>query len=111
MSDTDPKDPNREGDDEEFLKKILPESGSPDVSVLSGVFLGRGAGKTYRLYTALDLSQYLDIPKDKVLGIKRRPTGQVLVWVPKDLRVQMVASQSMTAEFLRGSIQAAYLTR
>jgi hypothetical protein len=110
VSDKDPKDPNG-ADDDEFLKGILPESGSPNVSVLSGVFLGSGTGDTYRLYTALDLSQYFEIPKDKVLGIKRRPAGQVLVWVPKDLRVHMVASQSMTAEFLRGSIQAAYLAR
>jgi hypothetical protein len=106
----DPKDPSRQSDDE-FLKGILPPSGSPDVTVLTGVFLGRGTGESHRLYTALDLSQFFEIPKDKILGIKRSPAVQVLVWVPKDVRVQIVASRSMTAEFLRGSIQAAFVTR
>ena len=99
-------------EDDEFLKKILPESGSPEVSVLTGVFLGRGTDKnTLRLYTAMNLSTYFQVPKDKVLAIKRMPEGQVMIWVPRDLNVQVITSQSMPAEFLKGSIQAAFMSR
>jgi hypothetical protein len=105
-----PADPNME--DDEFLRRIMPEAGSPDVTVLAGVFLGRGADNNLlRLYTTLSLSSYYQLPNDKVLGIKRRPDGQVLVWVPRDLKVQIVSSQSMTAELLNGSIQSAFMNR
>jgi hypothetical protein len=99
-------------DDEELLKRIAPEGGSADASVLSGVFLGRGTEENVlRLYTAMDLSQYFQIPQDKVLAVKRMPQGQVLVWVPRDLKVQVITSQTMPAEFLRGSIQSAFVSR
>jgi len=112
MSEMDQDKARQDMDDDELLKRIVPEPGAPDVVVLTGVFLGRGGEtNTLRLYTAMDLSQYFQLPKDKVLGVKRMPQGQVLVWVPRDLRVQLVASQTLPAEFLRGSIQSAYMSR
>jgi hypothetical protein len=99
-------------EDEEFLGRIMSEGGNPNVTVLGGVFLGRGAeGNSLRLYTTLSLSSYYQLPKDQVLGIKRRPDGQVFVWVPSDLKVQIVSTQSMTAELLNGSIQSAFMNR
>jgi hypothetical protein len=111
MSDITPR-AQQDTDDDELLKKIAPDGGNPNAVVLTGVFLGRGVdANTMRLYTAMDLSQYFQLPKDKVLAVKRMPQGQVIVWVPRDLKVQLVASQTMTAEFLKGSIQSAYISR
>jgi hypothetical protein len=112
MSEMDQDKARQDMGDDELLKGIVVEPGNPDVVVLTGVFLGRGVeANMLRLYTAMDLSQYFQLPKDKVLGVKRMPQGQVLVWVPRDLRVQLVASQTMAAEFLKGSIQSAYISR
>lgn len=112
MSETDLDKAMQEMGDDELLKKISPESGNPNAIVLTGIFLGRGVeANTVRLYTAMDLSQYFQLPKDKVLGVKRMPQGQVLVWVPRDVKVQVVHSHTNTAEFLKGSIQSAYISR
>ena len=99
-------------DDDEFLRQLLPDPGNPELTVLSGVFFGKGTDEnTVRLYTTYNLSQYFQLPQDKVLGAKRLPGGRVVIWVPHDVRVQLTTSQTMTAEFLKGSLQAAYLSR
>lgn len=100
-------------DDDELLAQLLPESGSPELTVLTGTFLGRGPEEenALRLYTTMDLSQYFRLPADEVRGVKRLPGGRILVWVPRELRVNLVTSRTASAEFLKGSLQAAYLSR
>jgi hypothetical protein len=95
--------------EDELIKKLVPDPDSPDVNVLVGVLVGRGRdANTLRLYTTLQLNQFLELPADRILGVKRFPNGQVAVWVPGDLKIQVTTTTTVSGEYLRGSIQAAY---
>jgi hypothetical protein len=96
----------------DLLNRLVPDPSNPDVNVLTGVFLGRAEDdRSARLYTTVRLTQYFQLPKDKILGVKRFPTGQLAVWIPGDLRVQVVTSNSFSGDFLKGNIQAAFAKR
>ncbi len=107
----DEKDPNYLEEDE-FLDQLLPDLDRPDVNPLVGVFVGKGASaNTIRLYTTLTLDRYFQLPRDKVLGIKRYPSGRVVLGVPADLRVQVVTSDAVPGDFLKGATQSALSRR
>ena len=107
----DEKDPSYLEDDE-LLDQLLPDLDRSDVNPLAGVFVGKGASaNTIRLYTTLTLDQYFQLPRDKVLGIKRYPSGRVVLWVPTDLRVQLVKSDTLPGDFLKGATQSALSRR
>lgn len=96
-------------EEDDFIKRVLPDMDNPDLNVLSGMFLGKGADeKNVRLYTTLELNQYFQIPKDKILGLKRFPSGRIAIWIPGDLRLQLITSSTLSGDFLKGGIQSAY---
>jgi hypothetical protein len=107
------EDSTRKGlEEDDLINKLIPDPNNPDVSVLVGAFLGRGTDeKSIRLYTTVRLDQYFQVPKDKVLGVKRFSSGQIAVWIPGDLRVQAVTSSTLSGDFLKGSIQSAFSMR
>jgi hypothetical protein len=95
--------------EDELLKKLVPDPGSPNVNVLMGVLVGRGPDrKTLRIYTTLQLNQFVEVPADRILGVKRFPMGQIAVWIPSDLDVQVTTTNTVSGEFLKGSIQAGH---
>jgi len=110
MADKDPTKSDPEATD--LINQLVPDPSNPDVNVLTGVFLGRGEDdKMVRVYTSVRLTEYFQIPKAKILGVKRFPTGQLAVWIPGDLRVQAVTSNAFSGDFLKGNIQAAFARR
>ena len=77
--------------------------------MLVGTLIGRGPDrKTLRVYTTLQLNQFCEIPADRILGVKRFPMGQIAVWIPGDLDVQVTTTNTLSGEFLKGSIQSSY---
>ena len=99
-------------EDDELINKLLPDPNNPDLNVLTGFFIGRGTDdKSVRVYTNMRLTQYFLIPKEKVLGVKHFPSGQLAVWIPGDLKVQLVSSNTISGDFLKGGIQSAYARR
>ena len=99
-------------EEDDLINNLIPDPDSPDVNVLVGAFLGRGSDeKSIRVYTTVRLDAYFQVPKDKVLGVKRFATGQIAVWIPADLKLQAVASCSLSGDFLKGSIQSAFSGR
>jgi hypothetical protein len=99
-------------EEDDLIKQLIPDPNNPDVNVLVGAFLGRGTDeKTIRLYTTLKLDQYFQLPKDKVLGVKRFSTGEIVVWIPGDLRVLATTSNTLSGDFLKGSIQSSFSRR
>ena len=76
--------------EDDLIKQLIPDPNSPDVNVLMGILIGRGRdAKTLRVYTTLQLNQFFEIPTDRILGVKRFPLGQIVVWIPGDLKVQL----------------------
>jgi hypothetical protein len=105
-------DLERELKDDGLVDRLVPDPGNPDVTVLRSTFIGKGTrDDVLRIYTSMDFSEYFEVPKDKVLGAKRYPSGRLIVWLPSDVQVRMTRSKSMSAEYLKGSIQASYLRR
>ncbi len=94
-------------DEDDLIEHLVPDLDHPDVLPISGVFIGKGStAETIRLYTTIQLNQYFQVPRDKVLGVKRFASGVVVIWVPADLRVQLLHSDTLSGDFLKGSIQA-----
>jgi hypothetical protein len=95
--------------DDELLKRLLPDPDSPNVNVLMGMLIGRGRDdSTLRVYTTLQLNQFVEVPADRILGVKHLPMGQIAVWIPGDLDVRVTTTSTLSGEFLSGSIQAAH---
>jgi hypothetical protein len=95
--------------DDELVERLLPDPDSPNVNVLMGMLIGRGRDdSTLRVYTTLQLDQFIEVPADRILGVKRLPTGQIAVWIPGDLDVRVTTTSTLSGEFLKGSIQAAH---
>jgi hypothetical protein len=93
--------------DDELIGRLLPDPSSPNVNVLTGALVGRGPdGSTLRVYTTLQLNQFVEVPVDRILGVKRFPMGQIAVWIPGDLDVTVTTTNTVSGEFLKGSIQA-----
>jgi hypothetical protein len=112
MSNDDRDKPKKELEDDDLLDRLMPDPNNPDLNVLVGVFLGRAPdAKSARLYTSLRLNQYFQVPRDKVLGAKRFPSGRIAIWIPGDLRAQLVTSNSLPGDFLKGGIQSAFRGR
>ena len=94
-------------EDEELIERLVPEVDNPSATPIRGVFVGKGSSdETLRVYTTVELNRYLEVPRDKVLGIKRFPSGAIVVWVPGDLRLAVVQTDVLMADLLRGGIQA-----
>lgn len=109
MADSEQRDDWEDLTDDELIKKLVPDPESPDVNVLVGVLIGRGSDqKTLRVYTTLQLNQFVEVPADRILGVKRFPMGQIVVWIPSDLDVQVTTTTKLSGEFLKGSIQSRY---
>jgi uncharacterized membrane protein len=95
--------------DDELISKLVPDPGNPNVNVLTGVLLGRGRDdKWLRIYTTLQLNQFVEVPVDSILGVKRFPMGQIAVWIPADVDVQVTTTRTLSGDFLKGSIQATH---
>jgi hypothetical protein len=95
--------------DDELIGRLLPDPDSPNVNVLMGMLIGRGTDdSTLRVYTTLQLNQFVEVPADRILGVKRFPMGQVAVWIPGDLDVQVTTTKTLSGEFLKGNIQATH---
>ena len=93
--------------DDELIARLVSDGGQADINALGGVFVASGAtSDSVRVYTTLQLDEFLEIPRDKVLGIKRFPSGALVVWVPADLRVRLIKSDTLGGDFLKGHIQA-----
>ncbi len=98
--------------EDDLISQIMPDPNNPDVNVLAGLFLGKDTNEsTLRFYTTLQLNQYFQIPKDKILGVKRFPSGQIVIWLPGDLKVQLTTSTTMSGDYLKGNLQSAYSNR
>ena len=112
MADKNPDPLKADAEAADLINRLVPDPANPDVNVLTGVFLGRGEDdRSLRVYTTVRLTEYFQVPKSKILGVKRFPTGQLAVWIPGDLRVQVVTSNSFSGDFLKGHIQAAFAKR
>jgi hypothetical protein len=97
---------------EDALISQLAAGPNPDLNVLVGVLLGNDTNeKLIRVYTSLRLDQFFLVPKDKILGAKRFPSGLIALWIPGDLRIQQVCSTTLSGDFLKGGVQAAYARR
>jgi hypothetical protein len=109
---TDDDRTRKELEDDELLDRLLPDLNRADLNVLTGVFLGKAPdAKSVRVYTSLELNQYFQVPRDKVLGVKRFPSGRIAVWIPGDLRTQLITTNAIPGDFLKGGIQSAYRGR
>jgi len=98
--------------EDNLIGQLVPDPNNPDVNVLSGILLGKGTDeKTVRLYTNLQLNQYFQIASDKILGAKRFHSGRIVIWIPADLKVQLITSNTISGDYLKGSIQNTYSKR
>lgn len=95
--------------EDDFINKLIPDPKNTDINVITGVFLGKGTdAKVVRLYTTLQLNQYMQIPIDKILGAKRFPSGQIVIWIPGDLKVQVITTATLSGDFLKGNLQSSF---
>ncbi len=109
MSEEEHRDDWKDLVDDDLIRRLIPDPDNPNVNVLTGVLVGRGRDqKTLRVYTTLQLNQFVEVPIDRILGVKRFPMGQVAVWIPGDLDVQVTTTNTLSGDFLKGSIQAAH---
>jgi len=110
MAEKQPMDDWKNLTEDDLIKQLIPDPNNHDIpNVLVGLMMGKGSdAKTIRVYTTLQLNQFFQIPADKILGVKRYPMGQIAVWIPGDLRVQLTTSHTLSGDFLKGSIQAAH---
>jgi hypothetical protein len=98
--------------EDDLIRQLIPDPNRPDVNALTGILIGRGRDATMlRVYTTLQLNQFFEVPTDRILGVKRFPMGQIAVWIPGDLKVQLTTTNTLSGDFLKGSIQAAYARR
>jgi len=94
--------------DDDLISQLMPDPNNPDVNVIFGIFLGKDTNEKFvRLYTSLQLNQYFQIPKDKILGVKRFPSDRIALWIPGDQKVQLTTTSSLSGDFLKGNIQSA----
>lgn len=95
--------------DDDLITQLMPDPNNPDINVVVGVFLGSDLNeKMVRLYTTLQLNQYFQIPKDKILGAKRFPSERIAIWIPGDLKIQLTTSNTLSGDFLKGNFLSAY---
>jgi hypothetical protein len=98
--------------EDELISHLIPDPNNPDLNVLVGLLIGKGSDeKTLRVYTTLQLNQFFQLPTDRILGVKRFPMGQIAVWIPGDLKVQLTTTNTLSGDFLKGSILAAHAPR
>lgn len=98
--------------EEDLKSELIKDPDNSDLNVLSGIFLGKSTDeKMIRVYTKLDLSQYFRVPKDRILDAKRFPSGKIAVWIPGDLKIKLVTSDTLSGDFLKGSLQSANARR
>lgn len=102
---------------DELVTGLVPDSNrTPDVRMLSG-FLGKSAQDGYwRLYLTPELNEYIEFSAQDVVHSQRidpsqSPLGGTVVWLRRE--ANLTHSRSMSgetqADFLQGSITAAYL--
>jgi len=94
-----------------FVAALVPDAsaGPPDSTVLHG-YLGKSTrDKSWRLYLDATLASYVEVSEEDILHHSEiADDGGTLVWVPKslELKVTMVSSTTIQAEFLSGAISA-----
>jgi hypothetical protein len=94
------------------LPARLTQSGYPEGVSLLGLHEGPGGRDGYRrLYLSTDLSQYCEVPEDKVLGSSRLPSGRIGLWVRRDTSVDFYSVTSRSVEFLEGEMQRRFQPR
>jgi hypothetical protein len=86
----------------------------PDLRVLIGLLGNSSKPKHIRLYTRLDLSEWLEIPESGVVHVTStanndNPLGRTVVWVKRDTNVQSTrtTSREAQADFMKGSVASA----
>ncbi|GIH09230.1 hypothetical protein Rhe02_72970 [Rhizocola hellebori] len=85
-----------------------PSAAPPNAIVLSG-FLGKSTHPDkWRLYLTAALDRYVEIPEDKILHAVQLGDHGTLLWIPKDMTLQLHQAQPehIQAEFLDGAITA-----
>jgi hypothetical protein len=98
--------------EDDLINQLIPDPNNPDLNVLVGVLLGKDTNeKLIRVYTTLRLDQYFLVPKDRILGAKRFPSSQIIIWIPGDVKVQHLCNTTLSGDFLKGSLQSAYARR
>ena len=88
-----------------------PNQGPPDATVLQG-YLGKSTTEgVWRLYLTPQLDQYVELPEAEILYSQKQPDDGTLVWVRRDLplNVQRPQAAQVQAEFLGGNIAGARL--
>jgi hypothetical protein len=94
---------------DEIVDRLLQEGDPTDVVKLVGRYLGNNErGDSFRLYLNEQLNHYLEFPKEATLDAERVSSGNIIVWVKRDTKVQDTKTRRLSEEFLRGDIQRSY---
>jgi hypothetical protein len=100
------------GEDPELVDRLVPDPANPDVRRLRGFLIGKSNREGYlRLYVNTDLTHYLEFPESDTVHAKQVRGNQTIVWVRPQTRIQIVKTDSISVELLRGNIIRDQLTR
>lgn len=99
-----------------FVRKVIADPVNPPEPILLEGFLGPSGNEgEVRLFFNLELTDYVDIPLDKVLHQEKRPAsvapmGGYYVWIDKDAQLKHgpVGQERIQAKWLEGRIRQEY---
>src|SRR5687767_13259492 len=93
------------GDDGEFVDRLVPDPARPNVRRVRGFLLGRSNREGYlRLYLDPDLRVFLEFPREKVVHSQQTRDNTTAVWLEADTRVDFTRTATMPVDFLKGDI-------
>jgi|GEM_PF-5378369 len=95
-----------------FVSQIVTDPANPPATLLLRGFLGESTDATHiRIYLDVELSRFIDAPRDAVLHVEEVPTqhsplGGWMVWVERHAPLRRVQVGEGAATFLEGGLTA-----
>lgn len=91
---------------DEIIGRLIPDPANLSVTRLVGLYLGNSSRNEYwRLYTTATLNRYVEFRKVDALDSERLPSGEIVVWLKSDAKVEQTVTTGVPEEFLRGDLQ------
>lgn len=88
-----------------LVAKLLESAEGEPITSLEG-YIGPSEEAKIRLYTDLQLNEYIDLPEEAVLHAEEpdQAEGRVRLWLRADARVQIISTRTTSAQAARLSI-------
>jgi hypothetical protein len=94
---------------EPLVARLAPDPEDPPQLIAVDGYLGKGAGDTWRLYSDLSLTNWLEVPKDRVRYHTQEatsPASVTILWVDREAPITFAPD---VADLLRGELVASNL--